>query len=57
MAVQSPCVDLCRIDRKSGWCTACLRSIDEIRGWTKMTDHRRREVLSDRKRRQKKRSQ
>jgi len=51
MAVPSPCVDICRIDRKTGWCVACLRTADEIRGWAKMTDHRRRQILGERKRR------
>ncbi|MDB5360321.1 MAG: hypothetical protein JWO51_1618 [Rhodospirillales bacterium] len=51
MAVPSPCVDICRMDRKTGWCVACLRTAAEIRGWAKMTDHRRRQILAERKRR------
>lgn len=33
-------------------CTGCFRTTDEIRLWRKMTDHRRREILSDRRRRE-----
>ncbi|WP_408239968.1 MULTISPECIES: DUF1289 domain-containing protein [Paraburkholderia] len=42
MAVSSPCVDVCRIDGKSGFGVGCFRKREEIRGWKNMTDHRRR---------------
>jgi len=54
MAVASPCIDLCRMDRKTGWCVGCLRTPDEIRGWTKMTDYRRHKVLAETPRRRRK---
>jgi predicted Fe-S protein YdhL (DUF1289 family) len=54
MAVPSPCVDICRMDRKTGLCIACFRTAAEIRGWAKMTDHRRHAILGERKRREKK---
>jgi predicted Fe-S protein YdhL (DUF1289 family) len=31
--VRSPCVNLCRMDAKSGWCEGCFRSLDEIAAW------------------------
>jgi predicted Fe-S protein YdhL (DUF1289 family) len=40
------------MDRRTGWCVGCLRTADEIEAWKKMTDHRRHQVLNDRKRRQ-----
>ena len=43
--VASPCVNVCRIDARSGWCEGCLRTIDEIAGWSGMDDGRRRAVL------------
>ncbi|SKC56809.1 DUF1289 domain-containing protein [Paraburkholderia hospita] len=52
MAVNSPCVDVCRIDGKSGLCVGCLRTREEIRGWKSMTDHRRHQVINDRTRRE-----
>jgi predicted Fe-S protein YdhL (DUF1289 family) len=30
---------------------ACLRTRDEARGWKKMTDHRRHQIVNDRARR------
>lgn len=52
MAVKSPCIDVCAFDGKTGLCVGCLRTLDEVRGWKKMTDHRRHQVINDRPRRQ-----
>ncbi|WP_372916415.1 DUF1289 domain-containing protein [Sandarakinorhabdus sp.] len=46
LTVASPCTNVCRIDRRSGWCKGCLRSIDEITGWALATDDQRRAVLA-----------
>lgn len=53
MTVESPCTDICKFDRKSDICIGCLRTTDEIRTWRKMTDHKRRQILAERKARQK----
>lgn len=52
MAVPSPCLDLCKFDRKSDMCVGCFRTAQEIRQWKKLTDHKRREILADRRRRE-----
>jgi len=40
----SPCTSVCRMDRLSGFCEGCLRTIPEIAGWSKMEDETRRHV-------------
>ena len=40
----SPCVSICRMDPVRGLCEGCLRTIDEIAGWSSMTEARKREV-------------
>ena len=52
MAVKSPCVELCRFDRKTGFCTGCLRTLEDAREWKKMGDHRRRQIINERARRE-----
>jgi len=52
MAVKSPYVDVCAFDGKTGLCIGCFRTRDEIRGWKKMTDHRRHQILNEKTRRQ-----
>jgi predicted Fe-S protein YdhL (DUF1289 family) len=34
----SPCVSVCRIDAGRGVCEGCLRTLDEIAGWSRMDD-------------------
>ena len=38
---QSPCIDVCRLDTKTGWCLGCGRTAAEIREWRKLTPFRR----------------
>ncbi|RQH01113.1 DUF1289 domain-containing protein [Paraburkholderia dinghuensis] len=52
MALKSPCIDVCAFDGKTALCIGCVRTREEIRGWKKMTDHRRHQILNDRPRRQ-----
>ncbi|NPT62529.1 DUF1289 domain-containing protein [Paraburkholderia sp. 5N] len=51
MAVKLPCVDVCTFDGKTRLCVGFFRTLDEIRTWKKMTDHRRHQVINDRARR------
>jgi uncharacterized protein len=43
-AVASPCIGVCAIDPKSGWCEGCLRTLDEIAAWGALDEHARREI-------------
>ena len=38
---QSPCIDVCRLDPKTGWCLGCGRTSAEIEEWRKLTPFRR----------------
>ena len=51
--VASPCIDVCTIDARTGWCAGCLRTIDEIAAWGVLSNAQKREVwklLSQRRR-------
>ena len=37
----SPCVDVCRLDPRTGWCLGCGRTAAEIGAWAKLTPFRR----------------
>ncbi|WP_144142000.1 DUF1289 domain-containing protein [Paraburkholderia sp. BCC1884] len=45
MPIQSPCIDICRIDGNSGFCVGCLRTRDEIREWKAASDERRQQII------------
>ncbi len=52
LAIASPCLDICKFDRKADLCVGCLRTTEEIRRWRKLTDHKRRLILAERRRRE-----
>jgi uncharacterized protein len=52
VAVESPCLDICKFDRKADLCVGCFRTTDEIRRWRKFTDHKRHQILAERRRRE-----
>jgi len=43
--IESPCVQICVIHPETRLCTGCLRSIDEIAGWGRMSREERRHVM------------
>lgn len=45
--IESPCVNVCVIHPEARVCTGCLRSIDEIATWSRMTAEERRAVMNE----------
>ena len=45
--VASPCISVCVMDEKTGWCTGCFRTIDEIAVWGMLEDDDKRAVLAE----------
>lgn len=45
--VQSPCVKICVMHPEARLCTGCLRSIEEITGWSRMSDDQRRAIMDE----------
>jgi predicted Fe-S protein YdhL (DUF1289 family) len=43
--VQSPCVKICVVHPVERICTGCLRSIDEIAAWSRMSNEERRDIM------------
>lgn len=43
--VTSPCIDVCRMNPRTGLCDGCFRTIDEIAGWSSFDDTQKRVVL------------
>ena len=42
--VPSPCISVCRMATKSGWCEGCFRTLDEIRVWSRADAPQRRAI-------------
>tara|TARA_R110002095_G_scaffold177506_1_gene154859 strand:+ start:191 stop:433 length:243 start_codon:yes stop_codon:yes gene_type:complete len=45
--IESPCIKICVVHPESRLCTGCLRSIDEIGRWSRMSAEERRTVIAD----------
>ncbi|CUK02306.1 DUF1289 domain-containing protein [Shimia thalassica] len=45
--IESPCIQICVIHPEERICTGCLRSIDEITSWSKMSPEARTAVMDD----------
>ena len=43
--VLSPCVKVCALDPRSGYCVGCYRTIDEVANWVEMSAEDKRTVL------------
>jgi predicted Fe-S protein YdhL (DUF1289 family) len=50
--VPSPCISLCEMAPDTGLCKGCLRTIDEIIGWSAAGDDYKRAVWSEIRRRE-----
>lgn len=51
LAMPSPCINVCRMSTRTGWCEGCLRTIEEIAAWSKLDDAAKRGVWSELERR------
>jgi uncharacterized protein len=50
--LESPCVKVCQLDHAKGICVGCMRTIDEIAHWSRMTGEERRRIMADLPKRQ-----
>lgn len=41
----TPCIGVCRLDERTGFCAGCFRTLDEIADWMILMPDRRQEVL------------
>lgn len=46
-AVKSPCQSICVIDRETGFCMGCGRTIADLEAWPKLTDAERLALIAE----------
>lgn len=44
--IRTPCVKVCFMDDESGLCLGCFRTLDEIGGWSALTEAERDAVIA-----------
>lgn len=45
--IESPCVKVCVVHPVERLCVGCLRSVEEIAGWSRMTPEERRAIMAE----------
>ena len=45
--IESPCILVCSIDMKTGFCFGCGRTREEIGYWSMISPERRREIMGE----------
>ncbi len=43
--VMSPCIGICTLDSRSGYCVGCKRTVDEIARWMTLDDPSRQQIV------------
>ena len=46
-SIVTPCVQVCIVDGPSGLCLGCYRTLNEIGGWSRLTDEKRAEIMAE----------
>lgn len=46
MTIESPCIKVCAIDPRSGLCTGCGRTLDEIARWVVLSAAERAAIMA-----------
>jgi uncharacterized protein len=46
LRLETPCIEICEIDLRTGLCRGCGRSLDEIARWSEMSQRERRGVMA-----------
>ena len=52
--MESPCINVCVIDKASGLCAGCGRSLEEIARWSSFSSAERRRIMNELETRKKK---
>ena len=45
--IDSPCIDICTIDRDSGECIGCGRTVEEVKNWTNFDNLKKKQILEN----------
>lgn len=45
--IETPCIAICRIDRATGVCIGCKRTIQEVANWLHYTDEQRHSIMAE----------
>lgn len=45
MSIESPCINVCKLDESKTLCIGCFRTLDEISEWRLATEERQQQIV------------
>jgi len=45
--METPCINICTLDRASGLCLGCGRTVEEIARWSTMGEAERKRIMTE----------
>jgi predicted Fe-S protein YdhL (DUF1289 family) len=45
--IETPCIKICTLDARQGFCLGCGRTVDEIANWAAMSAGERRRIMGE----------
>ena len=45
--IDTPCIDICSIDRDSGECIGCGRTVEEVSNWANFNNLKKKQILEN----------
>jgi len=45
--IPSPCIRICSVNPKTGYCDGCFRALPEIAKWSRLTEEEREAIMAD----------
>jgi predicted Fe-S protein YdhL (DUF1289 family) len=45
--IKTPCIKVCVVDGESGLCLGCFRRLNEVAGWTRLTNEERERIMQE----------
>ena len=45
--METPCINICMLDRASGLCVGCGRTVEEIARWSTMGEAERKRIMTE----------
>ena len=45
--IQSPCINICKMDAASGLCLGCYRKLNEVAAWARLSEGERDAILAE----------
>jgi predicted Fe-S protein YdhL (DUF1289 family) len=47
VSASTPCINVCTIDERSGFCLGCRRTLEEVAAWARLSEEERLRIMRE----------